>query len=71
MGVTTYQGTVEGGQIKVDGDVRLPEKATVYIVVPDPTEKARARIRSPRLARPEDAARLVKEVTEVVPHAGL
>lgn len=35
MSVTTYQGTVENGQVRLAGDVRLPENATVYVVVPD------------------------------------
>jgi len=35
MSVTTYQGTVENGQIRLAEDVRLPENAKVYIVVPD------------------------------------
>lgn len=35
MPVTTFQGTVENGQVRLAGDVRLPEKARVYIVVPD------------------------------------
>lgn len=35
MSVTTFQGTVERGQIKLAADVRLPENAKVYVVVPD------------------------------------
>jgi hypothetical protein len=35
MSVTTYQGTVEDGQVKLAGDVRLPENTKVYVVVPD------------------------------------
>ena len=35
MSVTTYQGTVENGQVKLTGDIRLPENAKVYVVVPD------------------------------------
>jgi antitoxin component of MazEF toxin-antitoxin module len=35
MSVTTYQGTVEDGQVRLAGNVRLPENATVYVVVPD------------------------------------
>lgn len=40
MPVTTFQGTVEEGQIKLATNVRLPEKATVYVVVPDFQEDA-------------------------------
>ena len=35
MPVTTFSGTVEGGQVKLAPNVHLPEKATVYVVVPD------------------------------------
>ena len=35
MSVMTYQGTVENGQVRLAGDVRLPENARVYVVVPD------------------------------------
>ena len=35
MSVVTYQGTVENGQVRLAGDVRLPENARVYVVVPD------------------------------------
>lgn len=35
MSVTTYQGTVENGRVRLAGDVRLPENAKVYVIVPD------------------------------------
>ncbi len=35
MSVTTFQGTVENGQIRLAADVQLPERAKVYVVVPD------------------------------------
>ena len=35
MSVTTYQGTVENGQVRLAEDVRLPENAKVYVIVPD------------------------------------
>jgi hypothetical protein len=40
MPVTTFSGTVEGGQVKLAANVQLPEKAKVYVVVPDFDEKA-------------------------------
>ena len=39
MSVTTYQGTVENGQVRLAGNVRLPENARVYDVVPDGSGK--------------------------------
>lgn len=35
MSVTTYSGTVEDGQVRLAANVRLPEKAKVFVVVPD------------------------------------
>lgn len=35
MPVTTFSGTVENGQVKLAPNVHLPEKAKVFVVVPD------------------------------------
>ena len=35
MSVTTYQGIVENGQVRLARNVRLPENAKVYVIVPD------------------------------------
>lgn len=35
MSITTFQGAVKNGQVRLAADVRLPEKAKVYVVVPD------------------------------------
>lgn len=35
MSTITYQGIVEKGRIKLAGNIRLPEKAKVFVVVPD------------------------------------
>lgn len=35
MSVTTFQGTVENGQVRLPANVSLPEKTKVYVVVPD------------------------------------
>ena len=40
MAVTTFQGTVENGQIRLAADVQLPERAKVYVVVPDLEQNA-------------------------------
>ena len=42
MPVATFQGTVEKGQVKLAANVRLPEKAKVYVVVPDFEEDAKS-----------------------------
>lgn len=64
MGVTTIEASVENGQIRLPPHIRLPEKAKVYVVVPDATAPATAYVGSPRLVHPEQAANFVKEVVE-------
>jgi ABC-type molybdate transport system substrate-binding protein len=63
MKVVTYEGVVENGRIHLPAGAFLPEKAKVYVVVPDAgTEPAVAYIASPRLANPEQAGDFIKEV---------
>ena len=40
MSVTTFQGTIENGQVRLSANVTLPENATVYVVVPDVEQDA-------------------------------
>ena len=42
MSVATYQGTVENGQVRLAGDVRLTENAKVYVIVPDVESSVRS-----------------------------
>ena len=35
MSVLTYEGFVDRGQIRLNAKVRLPERAKVYVIVPD------------------------------------
>jgi hypothetical protein len=65
MNVITFSGIVENGQIRLPPNVRLPERATVYVVVPDSDLTAPSRIASPHLCHPEQAVDFRKEVTEV------
>jgi hypothetical protein len=71
MGVRTFEGIVEQGQIRLPATVRLPEKAKVYVVVPDVEVRTVAYIGSPRLVHPEQAADFKKEVIEELPDAGI
>jgi hypothetical protein len=64
MGVTTVEGVVENGQIRLPATVRLPERTKVYVVIPDVEVQAVAYIGSPRLVHPEQAADFQKEVLE-------
>ena len=71
MKVTTVEGTVENGQVRLPANVRLPENAKVYVVVPGVEENATFYIGSPRLAHPEQAADFEKEVIEESSDASL
>ncbi len=71
MKVATFQGIVENGQIRLSASVRLPEKAKVYVVVPDMQAAQAGYLGSPRLARPEQAADFKLEVAEEISGAGL
>ncbi len=64
MGVTTIEGVVENGQIRLPAAVRLPERAKVYVIIPDVEVQGVAYIGSPRLVHPEQAADFAKEVLE-------
>ncbi len=71
MSMTTFEGVVENGQIRLPGDVLLPEKAKVYVIIPNGDVPPPAFIASPRLARPEDAIAFKKEVIQETPNAGV
>ena len=71
MKVTTYEATVENGQVKLPESVRLPEHALVYVLLPGLEENSTIHSRSPRLKHPEQAAEFVMVVTEEKPDATL
>ena len=35
MQVTTFQGEIENGQVRLTSDIRLPDKTKVYVIVPE------------------------------------
>ena len=56
MSVTTFEGIVENGQIRLPDNIQLPEQTKVYVVIPARTaEPPTPRLISPRLAHPEQA----------------
>jgi hypothetical protein len=65
MSISTFEGVVENGVIRLRDNVALPEKARVYVVIPDLEPAPRARVYSPRLAHPEQAPDFAKDVIEV------
>jgi hypothetical protein len=62
--VATYEGFVEHGQVRLIGDVQLPEKIRVYVVIPEMEMRPTGYIASPRLAHPEQARDFEKQVFE-------
>lgn len=62
MRIVTVEGVVEHGQIRLEDGVHLPEKAKVYVVVPDVQVEQVAHVFSPRLARPEQASDFEMEI---------
>ena len=65
MSVITLEGTVENGQIKLSGNVQLPEKTRVFVVVPNWRALKETRLYSPRLVNPEQAADFRMEVFDM------
>jgi hypothetical protein len=71
MNVTTSEGVVENGQIRLPTNFRLPEKTRVYVVAPILEVKPVAHIYSPRLVHPQQVQDFKKEVGEDLSYAGL
>ncbi len=57
MSITTYEGVVEKGKIRLKSDVKLPENVRVYVIVPEvqTQEKKTAQIHTPRLGHRKQA----------------
>jgi hypothetical protein len=71
VATVAFEGVVEDCQIRLRDNVRLPEHAKVYVVVPDLETTRHAHIVSPRLVHPEQTADFVKEIVKVSTDAGL
>lgn len=52
MSVSTYKGTIENGRIKLEINVKLPEKTEVYVIVPE--EKSKCDLAKMSAEMPED-----------------
>lgn len=71
MSISTFEGIVENGQIRLRGNVTLPENSKVYIIIPDFETAPQAYISSPRLVHPEQASDFTKQIVEEVSDAEL
>lgn len=75
MSLTTIQGVIENGQIRLVENVRLPENATVYVVFPESDNQPvrevylksprPLRMPTPRVTSAEQAARLKKTMVGI------
>ncbi len=68
MNVTSFEGIVEKGQIKLPENVSVPERTKVYVVIPGSGQPSAPRLMSPRLLHPQQAKDF--EIT-VIPNAKL
>ena len=64
MSVITLEGIVEHGQIRLKADIQLPDNIKVFVVIPDVEIQQRARILTPHLVHPEQAADFKLEIIE-------
>ena len=71
MSILTIEGRVEQGHIQLPAGVVLAEHTKVYVVVPEVETTSEARIYSPRLKNPRQAAEFKKEVFEASENAQL
>jgi hypothetical protein len=57
MSITTYEGVVEKGKIRLKSGVKLPENVKVYVIVPElqTQKKKTARVLTPRLTHRKQA----------------
>jgi hypothetical protein len=55
MSATTFEGVVENCQVRLPAGVVLPERRTVFVVVPDASPAPAGRLPGVRLADPNDA----------------
>ena len=71
MQVTAFEGVVENDVIKLQYNLRLPNKTKVYVIVPDLEPKHASRIYSPRLVHPEHAKDFQIEMIEAPADASI
>ena len=66
MAVTTYEGVVEKGKIRLKSGVRLPENVKVYVIVPElqAEKKKTARVLTPRLVHRKQASDFKMKVSK-------
>jgi hypothetical protein len=64
MSITTYEGVVEKGKIRLKTGVHLPDNTKVYVIVPEMEAKQTGRVPSPRLVHRKQEADFKMEVVQ-------
>jgi hypothetical protein len=66
MALTTYEGIVEKGKIRLKSGVRLPENAKVYVIVPEMPMRTKKTVRvpTPRLVHRKQASDFKMKVSK-------
>ena len=64
MKVATYEAIIENGQIKLLANIELPEKAKVYVIIPEEKILETVYTRSPRLVDKSKIVDFRKEMIE-------
>lgn len=65
MAVSTFEGIVKKGRIRLRDNVKLPENTKVYVLIPDLEVAPQAHVYSPRLVHPEKADDFTKQIVDV------
>jgi hypothetical protein len=71
MSLLTLEGVVDHGLIRLVPGIQLPDNTKVYVIIPGMQVGKKARIVSPHLVHPEQAADFRMDVSEVLPDANL
>jgi hypothetical protein len=71
MSVVAVEGIVNHGLVRLPADLKLPENARVYVVVPMQTVSPQPRIVSPRLKHPQDIIDFQMEIVEELADAAV
>jgi predicted DNA-binding antitoxin AbrB/MazE fold protein len=64
MQVTTIEGIVENGQIRLTEKIKLPEMTKVFVVIPN-LERTSAQIMSPHLVDNDRIKDFEREIIEI------
>jgi hypothetical protein len=71
MLINAIEGIVENGKIRLREDISLPESTKVYVIVTDQNDGSAPKIRTPRLAHPEQFKDFHKQIVEAPANAKL